>query len=363
VANYRLRIGALTGYPLGADAGVYSLTGQAATLSYLSDNNNVGRVLTALNGYTVPFPYNVPADPVTTSQATVTPATIGANIVAGRALTLQAGSYGSITVNVSDLDIICEAGVNFTSLTFNSSAIRCRITGGGNTTIDGVLWIPAAQDIMIDNIFVINDGSFESIASTDSARVCYKNCTVTTGGDNWGMITGPESDLFVLRCNFSLSGANPSRAPTRMAGINRVVYVNNRIQGNQAGPRFNNSSDVDPDGAMRYLCVAQNQFEVTNSGPQIRPTNGGSGAGVVMTPGWFVDNNIYHPGATDSLDIGASNPENIQSYTITGNRAYNAATNGSTITTISTGTGSTVSNNLNQTYTTTPGVPANVGAT
>lgn len=362
MANYRLRIGQTLSYPLLAEAGGYALSGQNATLSYTSLTNNSARIVSALDGYTVPFSYTAPSDPVTTTSATVTPATLSANIVTGRQLTLQAGSYGSVNWNVNDLDIICESGVTFTGMTFSGS--RVRITGGGGTTVTGLLWASGTPtDLMIDNIFIVNGGSFESITVDGVNRVCIKNVSVSTSGDNWGIITADGADLFILKSNLSLSSTNGSRAPLRLSGGDRRIIVNNRIQGNQAGPRFNNSSDVDPDGAMRYLCVAQNQFEVTNSGPQIRPTNGGSGAGVVMTPGWFVDNNIYHPGATDSLDIGASNPENIQSYTVTGNRAYNAATNGSTITTIAFGTGSSASDNLNQTYVSTPAVGAGVGAT
>jgi len=312
---------------------------------------NAERILTALNGYTVPFSYNTPADPVSTSSATVTTATIVANIVAGRTLTLQAGAYGTPNFNVDDLDIICQAGVTFTS--FNMDGSRIRITGpattGGSLTA-APTFASGSTDLMIDNISVNLASDVDSMTPANLTRVCFKNNDWRQSGQIWVMIGGDACvDMFILQTDSEYTGSNSSRCPLRLVAVTRLIIVNNRFASSQAGVRLHNNTAA---GAMSNLAFSQNQIECSF---QIEPDNGGGdGDEFVLGPSWAVDNNSYRPGITQMCSVGNSTPANVQDATITGNRGYGSATEDSNMTSINTGTGSTVSDNLNKTYVSTP---------
>lgn len=315
-----------------------------------STGDNADRIVTALAGYTVPFTYNAPADPVTTSSATVNTSTLAANIVAGRQLTLQAGAYGSPTFNVDDLDVICESGVTFTGMTISGN--RFRITGGGGTEINGLPFLSGTpDDVMFDNVFIAPTGGFDSVTIDGCKRLCFKNVTLDAVDNNWGLIGGGvgSEDLIIVQSLMTYTGTNGSRAPVRAVGWNGLVAVNNCFRSNQAGPRFHNESASD----MVNFCFAQNQLEC---GLFIDPNNGDAGSAArTMDNGWVIDNNSYRSGVTQMYDLGTQNPSRIQDYTITGNRGYGAETPDSDMYTISaTGTGNTISDNLNKTYVSTP---------
>lgn len=323
----------------------------SAYLTVPVSGDNATRIVTALDGYTVPFAYNAPADPVSSSSATVTPATLAANIVAGRTLTLQAGAYGSPNFNVNDLDIICQAGVTFTG--FNMSGARIRITGpattGGSLTAAPTFG-SGSTDLMIDNIFVNLASDFDSIQPTNLTRVCFKNNTWRQSGQIWTIIGGDACvDMFILQTDSEYTGTHSSRNPLRLVAVTRLIIVNNRFDSSQAAMRIHNNT---ASGATSNLAFSRNQIEC---GCQIDPDNGGGdGAEFVLGPSWIVDNNWYRPGQTQMCDIGVNTPANLQNATITGNRGYGAATVDSNITSINTGTGSTVSDNLNKAYVSTP---------
>ena len=324
------------------------MSGQNSTLSYSSLSNNSARIITALNGYTVPFTYNAPTDPNTTSSATVNPSTIVVNIVAGRQLTLQAGTY-TPTFNVDDLDIICEAGVVFNGMTISGN--RFRITGNG-TTIAGVPFLSGTpDDVMFDNVTITPTGPFDSVTIDGCKRLCFKNVTLNAIDNNWGLIGGGvgSEDLIIVQSLMTYTGTNGSRAPVRAVGWNGLVAVNNCFRSNQAGVRLHNESASD----MVNLCFAQNQLEC---GLFIDPNNGDAGSAArTMNFGWVIDNNSYRSGVTQMYDLGTQNPSRIQNYTVDGNRGYGAETPGSSMYTISaSGSGNTLTDNLNQTYVSTP---------
>lgn len=312
---------------------------------------NAARIITALAGYTSPFSYNAPADPVESSSATVTTATLAANIVAGRRLTLQAGAYGSPNFNVNDLDVICLSGVTFTGMTISGD--RVRVTGASNTAINGqLLFSSAPTDLMLDNLAFNFTVAGHSPVFDGMVRVCYKNVSNYCEADNWGVgIAGGNggSDFFFLASESEYSGTTTSAAPIRLSGWTRSLVVKSRFKTNQADPRFHNAVV-----AAGNLVVDQCQFE--DAGLFVDPNNGGGeGAGLTFNTGWIRDNNFYRAIDTQMTDIGTQNPGNIANFTISGNRGYGAGTPGSNMFTIqATGSGNTISNNLNQTYVSTP---------
>lgn len=310
---------------------------------------NAARLDTAMSGHLpLPFSINYPADPVTTSSATVNASTVRSNIVAGRALTLQAGNYGPLNIGVDNVDLIAQAGVSIASLSI--SANRVRITGGGGTTINGPLTLKrGATDLMIDNITVAMTGATDSIIPNGLQRIAFKNVTLT-GAQNWVVIGGDNTDDFIFVDSVAhYMGSVSGRCPMRLVGIKRLVIANSRIASTRQGLRLHNTSSAQ---ATTNFYIAGNQLE---GGYWIDPHNGGGdGAGLVMGPGWSLNNNHYRPGETQMVDVGIHTAANLQNFTMTGHRGYGAATHGSAMNSISVGAGSTISNNLNQTYTGTP---------
>jgi hypothetical protein len=317
----------------------------------IAGGDNADRILAALDGYAVPFSYNAPADPVSTSSATVNTSTLAANIVAGRTLTLQAGAYGAPDFNVNDLDVICQSGVTFTGMTIQGD--RFRITGGGGTAINGPLLFGGSPvDVMIDNVSLNFTADGDSPVFDGMARLCYLNCSNYCEADNWGVgIAGGNggTDFFFIKSESEYNGATTSAAPIRLSGWTRTLVYDSRFKTNQADPRFHNAVV-----AAGYLVVEACQFE--DAGLFVDPNNGGGeGASLTFDTGWIRNNNFYRNGETQMTDIGTQNPSGIANFTITGNRGYGAETPGSNMYTIqATGSGNTISDNLNQTYVSTP---------
>lgn len=312
---------------------------------------NAERIATALDGYTVPFSYTTPADPVESSTATVNSSTLNANIVAGRTLTLQTDTYGSPTFNQNNQDIIVSSNSTFTGMTISGNG--CRITGLGGVQINGLMTISSGvTDLVIDNVTLTMSGASDSIIPHNWSRVAFLNFTLDAQS-NWGMIGGEGcGDVLILRSDMQYTGATSGRCPMRWVAADRLIVVNSRGFSTQQGWRFHNNT---AGGAMQNLVVARCQLE---GNLWIQPGNGaGDGDEFVQGPVWVIDNNTYRDGQTQTVDIGTQGSANLQNATVTGHRSYCDATPGSDVTVISLGAGSSASNNLNSAYVSTPAFP------
>jgi hypothetical protein len=315
--------------------------------------SNADRLDTALEGHDVPFEVCFPADPITTSRAMVTPATIFDNLVAGRALTLQAGDYGGVGIDVDDVELIAEPGVTFTSLTISGD--RFRITGGGGTAVNGPINVAAGTaDVMLDNVAMNASGMYDSFALSGGIRCLALANSTLSSSSNWVLIGGDGSeDIVFANSEFVYTGAMYS--PMRTVGVTRLVVAGSRFFSDAQGQRVHNTSTG---GAFptSFVYLAGNQFESTGAPPSamtfIDPNNGGGdGAALTMSNVWVQDNRYYRAAATEFVAIGSNTPGNIDTITVTGNVGYGAATPGTSMSGISGAmVDATNADNMNQAY-------------
>lgn len=319
---------------------------------YEPSGDNAALIEDILNGHVIPFSYDQPTDPLIADEVLVTPATLAANIVSGRRAILQPGVY-SPTWAVEDFEFVCQPGASFSGMHFDGGSIRGFGASGGSTITTAPTFSSGTLDLMLDNFRCSQTGPTDSLIPNNIDRVCFRHWTLTAD-ENWGVIGGDgSSNLLWLACDLEYTGANSSRSPLRIVAVPGLVIFKTRFASTQAGVRLHNNDG----GAMSNLAFEQNHLECglfidpSNSGP------GGDGSGLVLGPSWVRDNNSYRPGVSQMYDIGTHTQANLQNATFTGNRGYGSAVHGSAMTTINLGSGSTNSNNLNQTYISTPATP------
>lgn len=331
-------------------AGSASVTGDIAS-STGGTGDNATRIADALTGYTAPFSYNAPIDPDTNSSATVTPATIGANLVAGRELTLQAGTYGAITLTstLDNIDIICEAGVVIGDISVSCQSFR--LTGNG-TTIGNIDINSGATDVMFDNVthgkvYLGEDGTLR--------RIAWVNCSLYFTGTNWGVIGGNGSeDIIWVRCDNETT--NTSYSTKRVVGITRMIDVACRWKTNAQQNRHH-CTETNGTFPMSYIWFEGNQYEsgASHTGSQLFVQNvnaPGDGDDVSMSFGWVRSCSFYRNDTDNGhLDVGNNQSAFMSNMTVTGNRAYCGSTPGTAMGFINGSmSSSTASDNLTAAY-------------
>jgi len=234
VANYRLRIGALTGYPLTAGAGNYALSGQTAGLTYTSAPSAEPYAwYPALDLSTIPFhagsgvwgPQRVVTAP-TAPQGPFTDVTVttGAELQAqiytpNRRITVNGNLTTNLVFNagnITDVDIIIPPGSSLRAPYFGNFSVsrtitRLRLRGptigaysGGQ--IHQMDWadVTTGSDFIVDGLALSGDVATPAFNRAPVSRIALVNCILSSGcyGAN---TTG--TDMVMAGCTI-LTGQN-----------------------------------------------------------------------------------------------------------------------------------------------------------
>jgi hypothetical protein len=151
-----------------------------------------------------PFAINTPTPPTITSEQVVTTATLGANIVAGRRVILEAGSYGLRTFNANDMEVVLRTGADISYLDF-ASANRVKVRGETPRTglISGPIMIQGTSShICLDGITANGPGTSDDIQvyadNVEMADLIWANNRTYSNGN-----TTPT--LRIMSCNRTLT--------------------------------------------------------------------------------------------------------------------------------------------------------------
>lgn len=239
MANYRLRIGQSLGYPLLAEAGSFSLSGQNATLNYAAaPSSDPYTWYPALDLSTIPFhvgsgvwgpqrPVVAPSAPTgTMTDVTVTTAAeLQTQIhIPNRRITISGTiSNGAFGIplndgNITDVDIIIPPGSVLVNPIFGSfgtsyTVTRLRLRGptvgsysGG--TVDKMDWtdITTGSDFIVDGVALSGDVANCAFSRAPVSRVAVVNCIISSG---CYAISSTSTDMVVAGCTI-LSGQNLS---------------------------------------------------------------------------------------------------------------------------------------------------------
>ena len=236
MANYRLRIGQSLGYPLLAEAGSFSLSGQNATLNYAAaPSSDPYTWYPALDLSTIPFhvgsgvwgpqrPVVAPSAPTgTMTDVTVTnSAELQAQIFTpNRRITISGNIDGSLIFDsgdITDVDIIVPPGSRLGQPTFGSfgtpiTVTRLRIRGPTVGTYSGgqvhqMDWsdFSTGSDFIVDGVALSGDAANCAFSRAPVSRVAVVNCIISSG---CYAISSTSTDMVVAGCTI-LSGQNLS---------------------------------------------------------------------------------------------------------------------------------------------------------
>jgi hypothetical protein len=257
-----------------------------------------------------PFTINKPTAPTITSNVSVTTATIAANKVNGRQITLAAGDYGTQNFSTTDQEIILQAGAILGDVTFGSGAARIEIHGEtvrvgqiGSIDVDGL-----ASDINIyETTFA--DG-VENIIYGD--RCAIWSCLIRMDGRYCAYIDSC-SDFIFANNDAEITGS-VSAPGVRYMGVERSVTVDNRIAvAGQQCLRYH----ADPADSTDHY-ASRNQLE----GPpgQMQANSGGGGYERLINV-TYTSNTIYDLEFSNYGSMGTGD-QRCEVLTMTGNTMY-----------------------------------------
>lgn len=205
-----------------------------------------------LSGYSIPFAYEWPAAPRIASEATVTPATLSANNVNGRRLTLSAGDYGNVSSR-SDQEWVLQPGALINRFDFTGSQrvkVTCEVPrdcriGQFHGDANGV-----TSDIHFDEVYQSN-GPWSDFAVTWNApagiRVAITNSSLNCGSYCL-FAASPNSDWWnnlIVAGNYIRSAndvpmgvQNAAQHTIRLMQPNTFIFVGNYIVKGSTGMIF-----------------------------------------------------------------------------------------------------------------------------
>jgi hypothetical protein len=276
------------------------------------------------DGYTLanataglPFTLNLPIPPTITSEVTVTPATIAANIVNGRRLILQPGNYGSQNFDTQDQEIVIQPGVEIATLGIGRDARRLHFrasparSGRIRNVSTGGSWQNPISDVLFDGILADDTGT-PGQNQFHGTRVAVINSSITASA--YAMANFHQITDFIL-ANSHVHTYGTTQSNMRSHGALRYVVVDSWLQKTGGGHHTLRVHAMEGSGRPAdYIYIARNQFDgarVTVRGSGNSPEDGGaaessSGIGTV----WFENNAIYNPWeGSSSLYVGGSSPE------------------------------------------------------
>lgn len=351
MANYRLRIGQSLGYPLLAEAGSFSLSGQNATLTYAAAPSADPYLwYPALDLSTIPFhaaagdwgpqrTIQEAAAPVTTSSGTAGTTTQfrDALLTPGTQVTLTDFITGATVNNsgavIRDIDVIVPPGTGLLGQFATSNAPTIgrysgpsystieRLRFRGNTVgsfsggqIHNLTITSDFSDLILDGLQLSgpegSDNSAAIVISGDDqgrqgSRIAIHNCRANCGG---GFYIGGTADL--VACNNSILTAQGTTDPVdawgfRQSGTGSHIFYANDIRASTArGGTTNNVYHrlrISPFTNSRYYW-AKNNVLVDRVQCRILIVDAAFGSGNGTLEGaWFEDNLVvgtYASGAT-----------------------------------------------------------------
>ena len=237
---------------------------ELVTASFTPSSSSEPYDLTAGGTRTIPFTHTWPTAPTITSTATVTPATLSANLVDGRELTLSAGSYGNVTVATTDQEIIIQSGVTIAQLTVSSTAQRIKIRGQTARVgdITGTIGVNQnAQDVLLDGLNQDATAISGGRNIIEGRRVAVINSLLQVEDfPLFSSTTGVQAENLII-ANSQLIGVGTTQSGIRVQGIKELIMVDSnsqKINGNNLVLRVHAS---DPGKDVENVWVEGNQFE------------------------------------------------------------------------------------------------------
>ena len=235
--------------------------------------------------------------PVTTSSATVNNQTeLNANLVSGRQITVNAGSYSALTINssLSDIDLIVSNSANFSGV-LSIAGTRIRITGGNYQWSGagyGSMIGGQAGHITLDNVVIEQGMDSQAFGADIPDHVTILNSTIRSPDTGYAMF------LFNLRhwivANTSISNTATAYAGIRMIACQNMIFIDGEIHSSS-----NRTLRIHDDGTgfpTDLLLFYNMQMSHTTQGVLwITPTFG-SGDGLTRIE--LRNSRLYFPSAT-----------------------------------------------------------------
>ncbi len=143
----------------------------------------------------------------TLTPVTVTPATLAANNVNGRSLTLSAGDYGNVTISNTDQEWILQPGALINTLTIGASSQRIVVKGETPRVgrIGNFASVGGNTDLLVDGVYQIQglySGTYEVQNGFGGTRVAVVNSSLNSHG--YAVRAYPDTDGRLY--NFILAG-------------------------------------------------------------------------------------------------------------------------------------------------------------
>ena len=269
----------------------------------------------------VPFAINLPAEPVITSEATVsTNAGITNSLaVSGRRTIVEPGNYsfGSLSIGGTDKELVLQPGVNIT-LTNNLGvfgASRVRVIGGNwnNTSGDYIIRTNNSSDVTIqDGVYFSPNGQGLIIAEGTSAafqRFLLLSCSIESQFSTCilgGADGGTKTDIIMANSRLfnTTTVINGWALRVGVNNYSRVVFLDSLFHATQ-------NTTIRQEGSCTDVYYARNQVNSSAWGWRASP-------GFPQTNVWFIDN-LFHAnaGSTNTL---LNRPELVTNLVATGNQ-------------------------------------------
>lgn len=253
----------------------------------------------------LPFTLNTPIPPNITSEATVTPSTIGSNKVNGRRIILQPGNYGNQTFGTQDQEIVLQAGVVIGTLSFNNTARRLHFRGSParahsiRTLTTGGSHNNPISDLLFDGINV-DDGTSQGQNNVHGTRVAVINSSIRQF--SYAMGNFHDTTDFLLANSYVYTWGG-TQANMRSHSALRYVVVDSRLRKSGSGHHTLrvHGADSTSERPADYIYVARNQMDgariaIRGTGTSGAEDGGVSGPSAGVGTVWFENNVLYQPG-------------------------------------------------------------------
>lgn len=223
----------------------------------IATGDNATRINALLSGYSIPFSYNLPSEPTTTREVTVTSAAQfnSAARTAGTRIIIGASFSGNISIAADDIDVVMSNSDTISGLLSMDPGYainRIRWTGG-NIDAGGQLqtWRGVA-DLLIDDLRILGRVDLHRISGMRGCeRVAIINSTLDTRGAS-GFVdftlyshndTSTQHEDIIIA---NVAAHNGSNSPIRIQAASRVVIVEsafNPENSSDTGFRFSSGSN------------------------------------------------------------------------------------------------------------------------
>ena len=203
--------------PADAQAGIQQASDGGNDAAYGLDDACAG----------VPFTCNAPAEPTIKSSATVTPATIAANLVDGRRITLRPGLYRDLWIPTDDQEIILQPGAVIPYLLIQSTASRIKVRGetARSGRIGPISVEKGATDVYFYQINAVGTAPGNEIA-VYGTRVAFVSSSLAMY--RYCIYADPATDLIIA--NSELVSNGDGATPThRITNSNNTILVDSRV--------------------------------------------------------------------------------------------------------------------------------------